>query len=239
MLWYKAWLETRARFLFSLFGIATLPSWYVLHEDRAVKSLLGAEWSYRTLHGGHALLAAMWIPAVILLTMGGLLRERAAGTASFTLSLPVARSRLMRVRILCGLAQAASLAVVPWSLMYLTALATGSKATSISQALFHLTLLAGGGVVFFAAALLISSLVEGEYTAPVIALGLFFVDLIALADEPLRSVSPWSFMLGAEYLSRPSQMLVGALPWTHLAANVVLAALLTAISIRVIERTEF
>jgi ABC-2 type transport system permease protein len=143
MLWYKAWLETRARFLVSLLGMAILPSWFVLHEDRAAGKLLGENWSYRPLQGGHSLIAAMWIAAVVLLTMGGLLRERAAGTASFTLSLPVARITLMRVRILCRLAQAASLAVIPWSVMYLVALATGSKATSLSQALFHLTLLTG------------------------------------------------------------------------------------------------
>jgi branched-subunit amino acid permease len=86
---------------------------------------------------------------------------------------------------------------------------------------------------------LISSLVEGEYTAPAITLGLFFVDMIALSSEPTHAASPWNFILGGDYLSRSTQMLTGPLPWLHLAANIAVAALLTAISVRVIQRTEF
>ena len=34
MLWYKAWLETRSRFLISLVGMVALCSVFVLHGDR-------------------------------------------------------------------------------------------------------------------------------------------------------------------------------------------------------------
>ena len=34
MLWYKAWLETRSRFLISLIGMVALCSVFVLHGDR-------------------------------------------------------------------------------------------------------------------------------------------------------------------------------------------------------------
>ena len=33
MLWYKAWLETRSRFLVSLIGMVALCSWWVFHEN--------------------------------------------------------------------------------------------------------------------------------------------------------------------------------------------------------------
>ena len=180
----------------------------------------------------------MWVLAVILLMMGGLLREKAAGTASFTLALPVSRAHLMWVRTLTGLAQAIALAVVPWGVMFLIAVSTG-KANSLSQAFFHVILLAGGGVVFFAVALLVSSLVEGEYTAPALSFGIMFVGIVAFGEEPLRAISPWSFIVGADYFDKASAQLVGPLPWGHFAANVLVAFLLTAISIRAIQRTEF
>ncbi len=36
MLWYKAWLETRSRFLISLIGMVVLCSVLVFHGDRHV-----------------------------------------------------------------------------------------------------------------------------------------------------------------------------------------------------------
>jgi ABC-2 type transport system permease protein len=236
MLWYKAWLETRSRFLVSLIGMVALCSYWVSHENGLSAGRL--EWYYHVLHTGHSLLAAMWVLAVILLMMGGLLREKAVGTAPFTLALPVSRAHLLRVRILSGLAQAMALAVVPWGAMFLVAVATG-KANSVSQAFFHVILLAGGGVVFFAIALLVSSLVEGEYTAPALSFGIMFADIAAFGEGPMRAISPWNFIVGGEYFDRASAQLVGPLPWGHFAANVLMAILLTAVSIRAIQRTEF
>ena len=235
MLWYKAWLETRSRFLVSLCGMVLLPSYWVFHEDGLIHQ---TNWDYRTLHIGHSMLSAMWVLAVMLLMMGGLLREKAAGTSSFTLALPVSRARLMCVRILCGLAQAMALAVIPWGAMLIVAANTGT-ATSLSQAFFHLVLLMGGGLVFFAIALLVSSLIEGEYTVPALSFGILFVDIVAFEDAPFRAFSPWNFIAGTEYFDRASQQLAGPVPWGHFAANVLAATVLIGISIRAIQRTEF
>jgi ABC-2 type transport system permease protein len=111
--------------------------------------------------------------------------------------------------------------------------------TAVSQALFHVVLLAGGGTVFFAVALLASSLVEGEYTAPAVSFGVLFADVIALGNKRFGAYSPWSFMLGTDYLDPKSKMLVGPIPWLHVLTNLLLAALLTAISIRAIQKKEF
>lgn len=238
MLWYKAWLETRSRFLVCLFGMAVLPSYYVYNESRGVGKLTGLDWYYRALHTGHCLIAVMWVAAVMFLMMGGLLREKALGTSSFTLCLPVSRTRLMEVRILFGLAEAIILAIVPWSAMFVVSVVAG-RPTSVEQAAFHLFVMLGGGTVFFAAALLVSSLVEGEYTAPAVSFGMFFVDMIALGDKPFRLISPWTFMLGSEYLDRTTQLLSGPLPWLHATANLALALLLITGAIRVIRKKEF
>ncbi len=239
MLWYKAWLETRTRFLISLCGITLLTSYFVYHQNHEGRDLKGTFWDYHTIHTAHALLVAMWIAAVIFLMMGGLLQEKKSAASSFTLALPLSRERLMRVRILFGLLQATALTIIPWGAMFLVACATG-KANSLSQAVFHIVLLAGGGIVFFAIALLVSSLVEGEYTAPAVSLGILFADVIAMGDPPLRAYSPWNFMLGTQYYDRTAtQLLLGTIPWMHVVINVLVAGLLTALSIAAIRRRDF
>jgi len=238
MLWYKAWLETRSRFLVSLFAMVALPSYFVWHEYALDQPGWRSVWYYHTLHAGHGLVAAMWLLAVTLLMMGGLLREKVVGTAAFTLSLPMSRGRLMGVRVATGLAEAIALAVAPWVAMFLIAAGTG-KANSVYQAWYHLVLLAGGGIVIFAVALLVSSLIEGEYTAPAVTIAILFLDIVALDDGPLQTISPWRFIVGTDYFNRGTQMLTGPIPWGHFFANLGVAILLTVISIRAIQRHEF
>jgi ABC-type transport system involved in multi-copper enzyme maturation permease subunit len=161
MLWYKAWLETRSRFLISLVGMVALCSVFVLHGDRDAIYEVPADYYNYVLFAGHQILVMMWALAVTLIMMGGLLREKATGSSAFTLALPVSRTRLMVVRICMGLAQAAVLAIVPWAAMFTVGSIFG-KTHSVSQAAFYLVLLLGGGLVFFAMAVLISSLISGE-----------------------------------------------------------------------------
>ena len=118
MLWYKAWLETRSRFLISLFGMVALCSVFVLHGDRDAIYEVGTDYYNYVLFAGHQILVMMWALAVTLIMMGGLLREKATGSSAFTLALPVSRTRLMMVRICMGLAQAVVLAIVPWTAMF-------------------------------------------------------------------------------------------------------------------------
>jgi len=238
MLWYKAWLETRTRFLISLVGIIVLCSLLIYHGDRDALPNTGPSYYYFVLRSGHAALCTMWILAVTLLTMGGLLREKAIGAASFTLALPAGRTRLMSVRICMGFLQAFALAVLPWAAMFAVAVSTG-KARSIGQAGFHIALLAGGGMLFFGIALLVSSLVEGEYTAPVVSFGVTLAMSFLLGDPPLRAYSPFAFINGVEYWDRHSGLLVGAVPWAHIAASIGVTCVLIAISVKAIQRREF
>jgi len=238
MLWFKAWMETRARFLISLFGILALSSYSVFHGDREALSYTKIDYFYAVLHFGHSLLATMWVVAVTLLMMGGLLREKAVGASSFTLALPVSRARLMGVRIVVGLIQAMALVIVPWTAMFLIGRIFG-KTQSLSQACSHVVLLAGGGLLFFAIALLISSLVEGEYTAPIVSYGIVIAIAVALSDKSLRDYSPWSFIVGDLYYDRHTSLLVGPIPWTHVAVYVLLSAFLALVSVKVIQRREF
>ena len=129
---------------------------------------------YGVLHDSNSKLAMLWLLAVNFTTMGGLLREKAVGAASFTLALPFSRARLMGVRIIVSLVESAALIVITWIVMFAVGCLFG-KTHSISQALYHIVLLAGGGVVYYAIAVLASSVVEGEYTAPIVSFGIVVV----------------------------------------------------------------
>ena len=238
MLWHKTWLETRTRFLISLVGISALCSFSVYHGDQGAMPYTKANYFLMVLQSGHLSLCTMWVLAVTLLMMGGLVREKAVGAAAFTLSLPVSRARLMGVRIAAGLLQAMALAAVPWACMF-TIDALYGKAHSPGQAGWHLLLLAGGGMVFFGLALLASSLVEGEYTAPVVSFGVVVALMIAMSDPPLRPYSPLHFIVGAEYFDRHTGLLTGPVPWAHLAIHIAVGIVLMAASVWVVERREF
>lgn len=122
--------------------------------------------------------------------------------------------------------------------MFLIGIVTG-KADSLQQAFFHIVLLLGGGAVFFAAALLVSSLVEGEYTAPSVSFGIVMATAAAINSGTLRCYSPWAFMMGADFFDRRTCLLSGPIPWTNVAAYVIFAALLIALSMKITDRTEF
>lgn len=235
MLWYKAWLETRTRFLIALAGITGLCSYRVYDLDKSAAPWTKANYYYFVLHSGQELLSVMWIVAVTLLLMGGLLREKAAGVSSFTLALPVSRMRLMSVRICLGLIQALTLIAVPWMAMFAIAVHTG-LARSITQVCFYGILLAGGGAVLAGAAALVSSLVESEYLAPMLSFG--FALACANAPKSLDFLNPLEFIGGRDYLGS-SNMLIGPVPWARLAANGCIAALLIAVSVIAVQKRDF
>ena len=238
MLWYKAWLETRSRFLISLVGMVALCSIVVFHGDGIAIYEVTTDYYNYVLFTGHSILVTMWVLAVTLTMMGGLLRERAIGSSAFTLALPVSRTRLMIVRICTGLAQAVTLAIVPWMAMFLVGSVFG-KTHSISQVAYYLVLLLGGGLLFFALAVLVSSLIGGEYTAPVASFGTVIVTAVALSGHGTRRYSPWLFMTGAEYLNGQTNLLSLPMPWLKAAIYILLAGLLLAVSVKIIQHEEF
>jgi ABC-type transport system involved in multi-copper enzyme maturation permease subunit len=238
MLWYKAWLETRSRFLVLFCGLTVLLSFGVLHGERQAEPWSTMSYYNFVLFANQRVLTLLWILAVSLLTMGGLLREQAVGASSFTLALPVSRSRLMAVRIGMGLIQALALAVVPSCAMYWVA-RTAGKAYAPSQLTFHLLLLLAGGSVFFAISVLISSLVEGEYTAPAVSLGLMLAIGLGLDGVKLRPYNPLKFMIGSEYADISTNLLIGSLPWINAVAWVLVAVLLLWIAVRAIAHRDF
>jgi ABC-2 type transport system permease protein len=239
MLWYKTWLETRTRFLLALLNIVFLCSFSVYHGNEGAMPYTKIEYYYVVLHGGHSMLCMLWVLAVTLLAMGGLLREKAVGTAPFTLALPVSRARLVGVRVAMVLGEAMVLIIVPWTAMFLIGILNG-KAHSLQQAFFHIVLLAGGGIAILGMALLVSSLVEGEYTAPLVSFGVLIGISVAISStSSLYVYSPIEFIRGAEFLDRHTRLLTGPIPWMRVGAYLLIGLLLAALSTKSVRARDF
>lgn len=236
MLWYKNWLETRSRFLTSLAVLPFLSAIFVYHAQGMIRPEWKTDFN-RLMYIDQQFIVMMWILAVVLLGMGGIVREKAIGTSSFTLAFPVSRTRLMAVRVGMGMLQSIVLALVPWATVF--AVSSAAKMPIlVTQVAFYCLLLVGGGLVYFALAILISSLVSGEYTAPAVAFGVVLSSAV-LFDVWLQRFNVWRLVTGDFSLDRNTYLLTEPLPWMGLIASLSIATLMLLVSIVAVQRREF
>jgi ABC-type transport system involved in multi-copper enzyme maturation permease subunit len=236
VLCYKAWLETRSRFLTCLTVLALFSAVFIHHAQ----GFLHPEWKtdfYRLLFISQEYVVFLWILSVVLLGMGGLVREHATGTSSLSLSLPVSRAHLLAVRITVGVLEAIALGVLPWATIFLVSRA-GGMPILFPQVAFYTALLLGGGMAYFAIGFFVSSIVEGEYTAPAVAIGLVFLATIFF-DTWLRRFNLWRLITGSFSIDRTTYLLAGHFPWLAVLASLCAAALMLLASVRIIQRRDF
>jgi ABC-type transport system involved in multi-copper enzyme maturation permease subunit len=240
VLWYKTWIETRGRFFVCL-AIMLLPVYNFLVWK---KFLLPGEiddlaFYLKTLFEYHFGAALIWIFSAILLGLGGLARERAIGSSSLTLTLPVSRTYVVCVRVAVGMFQAITLAIVPWFSYFCISFFRRTP-FSIHQAAGCLLILLCGGAVYFAASILISSIVEGEYTAAAAAYGLAILAIVLPGNNAtLKGMSPLDLVTGAEYIDKQTSLFSAGLPWTTMGACLSVAALMVVLSIAITRRRDF
>jgi ABC-2 type transport system permease protein len=176
MLLYKAWLESRTRFGLSVIAMTGLIALFVFmnRDVRADVADLNATYSqylWSAIYKGYV--RDIFVVVVLLLGMGGIVRERAYGTSGFTLTLPVGRWRLSMTRASVGLAESAILAFLPAILLPLLSPLV-NETYPWSQALRFAVLWVLGGSFVFAIGFLASVLFTGEYSAPIAAVALLF-----------------------------------------------------------------
>jgi ABC-2 type transport system permease protein len=243
MLWYKAWRESRTRFLLSAVTIAGLCVLFVLIQSDARASMdsepptyVGYIW--RIIYKGY--LRELFILLVLLLGAGGLLRERAYGSAGYTLALPISRWRIVVARAVTGLLEVVVLSVLP-ALVIPVLSPVVHQSYPWSQALQFSLLWSVAGALIFSLGFLFSVVFGGEYSAPVVA----FVVLIAysvIADLPfLYRFDIHDLMSGAgtRYFRSDASLITGPLPWMPLAAILLVTLSMIAVAGRITQRQDF
>jgi len=243
VLWYKAWLETRGRFLACLITLTLFCFIFVHHAQEIAFRGDGpmrpgglADY-YRLLFVNQQFLVIMWVVSAVLLGMGGLVREKALGISTFTLSLPVSRTRLFGVRVTLGIFQAAALAILPWCAVFLASMSAGLP-IRVSQVSFYVFLLLGGGLSYFAMAIFISSFVEGEYTAPAISFGVVLLTAIAF-DAWLRPFSLWRLIAGDLSIDRRTYLLSPEFPWLGVSSSLAATLFMLLLALQRIRKRDF
>ena len=253
MLWQKAWLETRWRFLIGL-GILTLMSAKVIFTQSLVarfttdtpevpgrlgeilKQAMGLMSSY---HGYvwsqwfSSNLPQFWVLFAILIGVGGIVLESGRGAALFTLSLPVTRRRLLAVRAAVGLIEIAILGLVPSVLIPLLSPIMG-KSYAIKDTLLYSLLSILAGAVFFSFSFFLSSIFSDQIKTIMMGISLALVLAIAaIAFKGLARYSVFRIMSGETYFYD------GVVPWLGLAVCLGISALFFFLSVRAVELRDF
>jgi ABC-type transport system involved in multi-copper enzyme maturation permease subunit len=187
MLVYKAWRESRARFLLSTATLGWFCALFIIvrpmmHEAATKPFVPFVEDSIYT-----GSIRNFFCVFVLVLGLGGLLQETSRGSAAFTLSLPVTRARLIAVRAAVGVAEVVALALVP-TVAVLGLAPFQGEAYGVFDAMQCSTQWAVTGTVIFAVAFLFSTWLSGTYaalTASIIVVGAYAL-LVTLS--PMRHV---------------------------------------------------
>jgi ABC-type transport system involved in multi-copper enzyme maturation permease subunit len=246
MLWYKAWRESRIRFLLILLFVVYYCISGVLTErgERLRPSTFTPE-SYDVYInliyvGRYAFyFLGFFLP---LLSMGGLLRENARGTAALSLSLPVSRRRLAGVRATLGLLQMAVLAFLP-SILIPGLSPLVRESYPISAALHFGLLRVICGMSFFALTFVFSTLFAGEYTALVLG-AISNLSIVAITQSlPHRFSMAW-IMGGAPALDTPAEIhnftgLPQPFAWFSLLVVAIVGMSLFALAARITNHHDF
>ncbi|HJU43637.1 MAG TPA: hypothetical protein VJ691_12505 [Vicinamibacterales bacterium] len=254
MLWHKAWLETRWRFIAALAILTVLTAANVYEYVLAQRMMPVAE---SLSSGDPSPLGAMIRDAVavqrefrgfiwynafrdtltnvgvlfaVLLGCGGLLAENKKGSALFTLSLPVTRRRLLGIRTATGLAQWLAISMIAPLTIPLLAPLVGQQ-FSIVDALAHGVCVFVAGALFYSLASFLSTLFGDFWRPMLIAFAVACVAAAAQFAAPEFGV--FRVMNGETYFRH------GTLPWMGLVTTAVLASALLYSAAETLERRDF
>jgi hypothetical protein len=253
MLWYKAWRDTRWRFLIglliligtvlanvlaypsvdSLLGIALRagPSGQLARElnwfTQVSSNFRGFVWVQLV----HQNLPYLWIVFAVLLGAEGPFSRR-TGTI-FMLSLPVSRRRMCAVRAAMDLAELGALALIPLLLIPLAAPLIGYT-YALADALVYGVQIFAGGAVFYCLALWLATIFGDRWRPIVITLAAAVAGGICANFIPaLAPFSPATVMMGEDYFRTGIPAWAGMCIWLGVAAAVLYAA------VRSIESRDF
>lgn len=242
MLWYKAWLDTRWRFLIGLVLLTCSAVGIVFTYPRVLRLMplvptldLGGELGRRVREAAElareyrGFVWSQWFRQTptqigtlfaVFLGSGGLVTGGSGSGGLFTLSLPASRNRVLGVRAAAGLWELAALALVPSLLIPLVSPAVGAS-YSVVDALTHALCLFVGGSVFFSLAILLST-VFGDLWRPLL-MALLVAVLVGVCEMVLRDASRFGIftLMSGEVYFRSH-----AVPWVGLVTSATLSVAL-------------
>ena len=242
---WKAWLESKARFIaaaiiLAILGVstvlrapATIAGWERIHRGEQMSYPL-----YIWLSLPHGFLQFLWIIAAVILGLGGLLREDAVGSTGFSLGLPVSRRKHVLTRAAVGASEAVALGFIPGLIVVILSPLI-QRSYPLSQALMFATIFVLAGLVFFALGFLLSHILRGEYAAPAVALAAIAAFYILTKLPNLEPLSVFDAMDGKRVLVGRTFYLGTEFPILQIATSLVLAGCFILLSIERVKTRDF
>jgi hypothetical protein len=241
MLWHKAWLETRWRFLIGLALLVCSACFVVLsypfvqrlvsqlpnldaagevgRQIRQRADLLATYRGYVWSQWFGQNMAQAWTLCAAIIGTGGLLSQVSQG-ALYTLSMPVSRQRLLGVRAALSLGELFALAFIPSLALPVLSPLVG-QSYGLADALVHASCIFVGGSVFFSLAFLLSTVFSDVWRPALLTL--LAAGALSLFEQALSGSLPSGlfFVMNAEGYFRGA-----GVPWLGLASRAVLSAAL-------------
>jgi len=253
MLWYKAWLETRWRFLIGFVVLLVLACGAVFDYPAVVRlnasvaaidapGNLGriireAAETQRTYRGFiwfqwyRQNLVQTWTILAVLLGSGGLLAA-SSGATLFTLSMPASRTRVAGVRAATALMELFVLALIPSLLIPLLSPAVGQHYALADAAVHSVTLFLAGSV-FFSLAFLLSAVFDDFWRPMLITCA------VALSQTLVGVLVGLPFSGLLRVMSAESYFRTGQVPWVGLGVALTAGLLMLYAAVVVVERRDF
>ena len=246
MLYYKAWLESRVRFLAagavqSLYCLTFIQRARIDFPSALEPMLPFTVHVWRGIYDG--LDMVVFVIMAALLGLGGLERERELGSDGFTLGLPLHRVQLLWPRVAVAMLEMAVLAAIPLVVVPWASSSIGREYPVVHAARFA-ALFAITGTLWVSASVLVSVAFSGSYASLVASLLIPAMCAAVSSGTVLRahpSLSPFNIMNGARlpFLNRTTALVDGPPPWTALIAFATVSAALLGVAAAVASRKDF
>ena len=261
MLLYKAWIETRVRFVAGLIAATIICIFYMEQHAWLVQMWTAdmqnphgyhTKWEQVGIHEygwylWHYLydnyLQQVWALFAILFGFGGLIRERNGGTVLFSLGLPVSRRRWLFTRLAVALLESIALSLFA-VLVVVIGSAVIHQTFSVSQMLLHTALMVGAGVFMIAFGNLCYTLFPGNYLSLILTLVLLGAPYLWLQTymQHMRDLerTPWVRNLDfAHTMAGPWLLSWSTTPWMPLLVAWILTAVLLVITVAHGDRLDY
>jgi ABC-type transport system involved in multi-copper enzyme maturation permease subunit len=245
MYWYKSWCETRAVILPGIAAIAVACIFIVFHQqsmrDQASEPITYAALIWKAVYDTFGF--DIFFILSIVLGSGGLLREKTHGTSGLTLALPVSRRRILFTRALVGFWGVLAMALTPAIVLPLGSRFIGQQYLA-AQALGFSLLWACCGSIFYAYTFLLAHLMEGEYSAILVAVPSlmayrFLMAIPWLAHFPMLNI--FGVVNGEDmpFFNESTHLLIGPMPWLALLVIPFIASVFVFLAVRRMESMDF
>lgn len=259
MLFYKAWLETRTRFIVSLFALIGASAVEILRHPMAIERIttllalhpdlhrpwwidrILRDYSFYIWHEVYkGWFRNAWIVCAILIALGGVTQEGPRGTAAFSLSLPIRRRTHQGAYWIVGCAELLILALCPALLIPVLSQLVDER-YSMSEALLRGLILFIGGSIIFAFTALVASFVESGMISAIVSLAAVIALASVISPYDEATVQPPAIAAVDLFglIAGPPDLRLISVSWNGLLASVAFSAVCLMTALRVVESRDY